>query len=180
MPGPDAQDDGLRRCPSVDAQSHQAGVEGVVAKRLAHGYRPKGRTWSKIRTPMTAEAIVGGVLGSLEHPEALILGRSDRQGRLHVAGRTGLLLPQAHRDRRPAHARSREPPPMASAILSSYSGGAECRVSEVSQPHFSFPSLECRFMYETGLPAHGVSPPSRIIAWIVAIAAVRSFHVDRS
>jgi hypothetical protein len=47
----------------------------------------------KIRTRLTAEAIVGGVLGSLEQPEALILGRPDPQGRLRVAGRTGRLSP---------------------------------------------------------------------------------------
>jgi hypothetical protein len=49
----------------------------------------------KIRTRLTAEAIVGGVLGSLEHPEALILGRPDPSGRLRVAGRTGHLPPAA-------------------------------------------------------------------------------------
>jgi ATP-dependent DNA ligase len=65
-----------------------AGVEGVVAKRLDHPYRANGRTWMKIRTRMTAEAIIGGVLGSLEQPEALILGRPDHRGRLRVAGRT--------------------------------------------------------------------------------------------
>ena len=72
-----------------------AGIEGVVAKRLNHAYRANGRTWSKIRMRLTAEAIVGGVIGSLEQPEALILGRHDHRGRLHVAGRTTPLPPPA-------------------------------------------------------------------------------------
>jgi hypothetical protein len=79
---------------ALDARPHQRGVEGVVVKYLTHAYRPSGgRPWLKIRTRLTAEAIVGGVLGSLEHPEALILDRPDPQGRLRVAGRTGHLPP---------------------------------------------------------------------------------------
>lgn len=71
-----------------------AGVEGVVVKHLAHTYRPGGgRPWLKIRTRLTAEAIVGGVIGTLEHPRALVLGRPDPRGRLRVAGRTGRLSP---------------------------------------------------------------------------------------
>ena len=50
----------------------------------------------KIRTRLTAEAVVGGVLGSLDHPEALVLGRHDERGRFRVAGRT-TLLPRAVR-----------------------------------------------------------------------------------
>ncbi|HEV3363352.1 MAG TPA: ATP-dependent DNA ligase, partial [Acidimicrobiia bacterium] len=73
-----------------------SGVEGVVLKHLAHAYRPGGgRPWLKIRTRLTAEAVVGGVIGSLDRPEALILGRPDAHGRLRVAGRTGRLSPAA-------------------------------------------------------------------------------------
>ena len=61
-----------------------AGVEGVAVEQLVHAYRHSGgRPWLKIRT---AEAIVGGVLGSIEDSEALILGRPDPDGRLRVAG----------------------------------------------------------------------------------------------
>jgi hypothetical protein len=42
----------------------------------------------KIRTGLTAEAIVGGALGSVARPEALIVGLYDTHGRLRVAGRT--------------------------------------------------------------------------------------------
>ncbi|TWF77101.1 ATP dependent DNA ligase-like protein [Pseudonocardia hierapolitana] len=73
-----------------------AGVEGVVVKRLTHTYRPSGgRPWLKIRTRLTGGAVVGGVLGSLDHPEALFLGRADPQRRLRVAGRTRPLSPTA-------------------------------------------------------------------------------------
>jgi hypothetical protein len=34
----------------------------VVAKRLDQAYRAGGRTWRKVRTRTTAEAVVGGVL----------------------------------------------------------------------------------------------------------------------
>jgi ATP-dependent DNA ligase len=63
----------------------------VVAKRLDQPYRAGGRTWRKIRTRRTAEAVVGGVLGSIARPEALIVGRYDARGRLRVAGRTTAL-----------------------------------------------------------------------------------------
>ena len=39
------------------------------------------RAWQKLRTRVTAEAIVGGVTGTVGAPQELILGRYDR-GRL--------------------------------------------------------------------------------------------------
>ena len=65
-----------------------AGIEGVVVKHREHGYRPRRRAWGKVRTRTTAEAVVGGILGPLDAPEALLLGRPDEHGRLRVAGRT--------------------------------------------------------------------------------------------
>jgi ATP-dependent DNA ligase len=75
-----------------------AGIEGVVAKRLDHPYRAGGRMWRKVRTRVTAEAVVGGVLGTLVQPEALIVGRADHRGRLRVAGRTTPLSRAARDD----------------------------------------------------------------------------------
>jgi ATP-dependent DNA ligase len=72
-----------------------AGIEGVVAKRLDQAYRPGGRTWRKVRTRTTAEAVVGGVLGPVVQPDALIVGCRDTVGRLRVSGRTTLLSPSA-------------------------------------------------------------------------------------
>ncbi|MDD7966165.1 ATP-dependent DNA ligase [Actinomycetospora lemnae] len=69
------------------------GIEGVVAKRRDQRYRPGARSWQKLRARSTAEAVIGGVFGTLERPEALVLGRYQRD-RLRVVGRTsGLPLP---------------------------------------------------------------------------------------
>lgn len=76
----------------------EAGVEGLVVKDRGHGYRPNRRTWAKVRTRATAEAVVGGVLGPLDAPEALLLGLHDGQGRLRVAGRTGVLQAAGRRE----------------------------------------------------------------------------------
>src|SRR5436305_918047 len=65
-----------------------AGIEGVVAKRVDQPYRPGLRGWQKIRTRVTAEAVIGGVLGPLHTPTVLLLGRYDAHGTLHLAGRT--------------------------------------------------------------------------------------------
>ena len=54
-----------------------AGVEGVVVKHREHGYRPRRRSWWKVRTQTTADAVVGGVIGPLDAPEALLLGLPD-------------------------------------------------------------------------------------------------------
>lgn len=68
-----------------------AGIEGVVVKDVRRGYRPGRTVWEKVRTHTTAEAVVGGVLGPLDAPEVLLLGRLGPDGRLRVAGRTGPL-----------------------------------------------------------------------------------------
>lgn len=68
-----------------------AGIEGVVAKRLDHGYLPTRRAWRKVKARTSAEAVVGGVLGPLQTPVSLVLGRRDDHGRLRVVGRTSVL-----------------------------------------------------------------------------------------
>ena len=70
-----------------------SGIEGVVAKRLDQPYRPGVRGWQKLRTRLTAEAVVGGVIGPLDAPRVLLLGRHDHDGRLHLVGRTTELTP---------------------------------------------------------------------------------------
>jgi hypothetical protein len=72
-----------------------SGIEGVVAKRADQPYRPGVRGWRKLRTRLTAEAVIGGVLGPLHAPHALIVGRYDDTGRLVIAGRTLDLHPAA-------------------------------------------------------------------------------------
>jgi ATP-dependent DNA ligase len=66
------------------------GIEGVVAKRRDQRYRPGDRSWQKLRVRSTTEAVIGGVFGTLEHPEALVLGHY-RTNRLRVVGRTSPL-----------------------------------------------------------------------------------------
>jgi ATP-dependent DNA ligase len=77
------------------AAHHSSGLEGVVAKRLDGSYRPGQRGWQKLRTRVTAEAVVGGITGTVEAPRELILGRHDVRGRLRIAGRTAALQPRA-------------------------------------------------------------------------------------
>jgi ATP-dependent DNA ligase len=72
-----------------------SGIEGVVAKRLDQPYRGGVRGWQKLRTRLTAEAVVGGVIGPLDVPKVLLLGRYDAHGTLHLAGRTTELAPTA-------------------------------------------------------------------------------------
>jgi ATP-dependent DNA ligase len=71
------------------------GRKGVVAKRIDQTYRPGVRAWHKLRARVTAEAVVGGVIGPIDAPRELILGRSDDAGRLRIAGRTTRLSPTA-------------------------------------------------------------------------------------
>ena len=49
-----------------------AGVEGVVIS-IASTARPRRRSW-KVRARVTADAVVGGVIGPLDAPEALFWG----------------------------------------------------------------------------------------------------------
>jgi ATP-dependent DNA ligase len=76
----------------------EAGIEGVVAKRVEQPYRCGRGGWKKIRSRGTAEAVVGGVVGDLVAPEALLLGLPDGRGRLRVAGRTTALTLPARRE----------------------------------------------------------------------------------
>jgi ATP-dependent DNA ligase len=71
--------------------SGQPGVEGCVAKRRQQVYRPGVRAWRKLRAKATTEGVVGGVLGPLQRPTALILGLADGSGRLRVIGCTSSL-----------------------------------------------------------------------------------------
>ena len=72
-----------------------SGIEGVVAKRIEHPYRSGVRGWQKLRTRLTAEAVVGGVIGPLHAPKVLLLGRPGEAGEFHLVGRTTELTPTA-------------------------------------------------------------------------------------
>lgn len=75
-----------------------AGIEGLVAKNPAGRYTPGKRGWLKIKTRVGAEAVVGGVTGSVNRPEALLLGRFDGNGRFRYVGRSHPLTPPQQRD----------------------------------------------------------------------------------
>lgn len=67
-----------------------AGVEGLVVKSLTGRYRAGRREWLKVKSRETTEVIVGGVLGPLNRPAQLVVGRY-RTGTLTVVGRTSPL-----------------------------------------------------------------------------------------
>ncbi|GIF01575.1 DNA ligase C2 [Paractinoplanes rishiriensis] len=69
------------------------GCEGLVVKDLAGRYRRTG--WWKYKIRTTDEAIIGGLVGTLASPSAVLLGRLDYQHRLRYVGHTGpLTVPQ--------------------------------------------------------------------------------------
>ncbi|MFI0485135.1 ATP-dependent DNA ligase [Actinomadura sp. 9N215] len=71
------------------------GVEGLVVKDADGPYLEGRRRWRKVKRRFTTEAIVGGVTGTRQAPESLILGRYDAEGRLRVVARTTPLPPEA-------------------------------------------------------------------------------------
>ncbi|MET7397359.1 ATP-dependent DNA ligase [Dactylosporangium sp. NPDC005572] len=72
-----------------------AGVEGLVCKAPDGPYVSGGRSWTKVKTRNTTEAIVGGVTGTLSAPGSLLLGRYDASGRLRYVGITN-PVPASH------------------------------------------------------------------------------------
>ena len=63
------------------------GVEGLVAKGKASRYEPGRRGWLKVRHRDTVEVIVGGVLGPIQRPEVVVVGRYRGRDLVQV-GRT--------------------------------------------------------------------------------------------
>jgi hypothetical protein len=74
-----------------DHAAADVGIEGLVIKGLGQIYRPGVRSWLKLRTRTSTEAVVGAVTGSRAEPLRLILGRPAADGRLRVAGATVTL-----------------------------------------------------------------------------------------
>jgi ATP-dependent DNA ligase len=70
---PDIAAEWLRQYQEVDV-----GIEGLVIKGLGEPYRGT-RTWLKLRTRSTADAIVGAVTCTLARPDRLVLGLYDRR-----------------------------------------------------------------------------------------------------
>ncbi|MGW4441978.1 ATP-dependent DNA ligase [Streptomyces sp. NPDC004682] len=87
------------------------GVEGVVIRARKQRYLPGARGWYKIRRRDTTEAIIGAITGTLERPQALVLGRRDQEGVLRTVARSTHLHPDQARSigarltvARPGHA----------------------------------------------------------------------------
>ncbi|MCW2902665.1 MAG: ATP-dependent ligase [Streptosporangiaceae bacterium] len=71
------------------------GVEGVMVKAADQPYLGGRRGWLKIKHRDTVEAVIGGVTGSLDRPDRLLLGRyAEGSGRLKVVGNTGAVPPR--------------------------------------------------------------------------------------
>jgi ATP-dependent DNA ligase len=71
------------------------GCEGVMVKRIDERYEGGRRRWLKVKAVQTDELIVGAVVGSIDHPDRLVLGRPGPDGALRIAAVTGPLTPQA-------------------------------------------------------------------------------------
>ncbi|MFH9799555.1 ATP-dependent DNA ligase [Streptomyces virginiae] len=75
----------------LESWTEISGVEGIVVKAMNQPYRPGRRGWYKLRKRNTAEAIIGGITGTLIRPQLLLLGRRDVCGDLRSIGRTAPL-----------------------------------------------------------------------------------------
>lgn len=66
------------------------GIEGLVVKVASSPYRPRDRhAWMKYKRRVTTEVIVGGVVGGLDRPAELLVGRYGAGGEpLRVVGRS--------------------------------------------------------------------------------------------
>ncbi|WP_197429755.1 ATP-dependent DNA ligase [Auraticoccus cholistanensis] len=96
------------------------GIEGVVAKRAAARYGAAG-SWLKVKHRETLEGVVGAVVGPLERPEALVVGRWD-DGELTILGRAPLTPRQAEQVA-PLLSAPRSPHPWPDRIRSAHFGG---------------------------------------------------------
>ncbi|MEU9867041.1 ATP-dependent DNA ligase [Actinomadura sp. NPDC048021] len=71
------------------------GIEGLVVKAAGDPYKEGRRGWWKVKHRTTTEALIGGVTGSIEQPQTLLLGRYTTAGVLRVVARTTPLTPRA-------------------------------------------------------------------------------------
>ncbi|MFF4205594.1 ATP-dependent DNA ligase [Streptomyces sp. NPDC001668] len=74
------------------------GVEGCLVKGLDQPYQQGKRGWVKVRSHTTAEAVIGGVTGTVTRPLTLLLARYDQSGELRLVARTTPLATAARRD----------------------------------------------------------------------------------
>jgi ATP-dependent DNA ligase len=75
-----------------------AGIEGTVVKGSEQPCLPGKRAWIKVRSRLTAEALIGGVTGAVTAPAGLLLARYDAAGQLRLVARTTALPTPVRRD----------------------------------------------------------------------------------
>jgi ATP-dependent DNA ligase len=71
------------------------GCEGVMVKRVDERYEGGKRRWQKVKAVNTDDLVIGAIVGSIDHPDRLVLGRPGPDGTLRIAAVTGPLTPQA-------------------------------------------------------------------------------------
>jgi bifunctional non-homologous end joining protein LigD len=87
--------------PALQSATSQAGLEGVVAKRLDSTYQPgaRSRAWLKVKNHQAQELVIAGWLPGQGAREgsigALLLGYYDDDGTLAYAGRVGTGFSEA-------------------------------------------------------------------------------------
>ena len=135
-----------------------AGIEGVVAKRLAQPYRPGVRGWQKL--PRQADRRGGRRRGhrTLDAPRVLLLGRHDTDGHLHLVGRT---------DRSPRPGAPRSPRCCARRTGSGIRGRTRCRPPAGAGPARPPPTPPCGRPWSSRSPSTprssttaGATPPA--------------------
>ncbi|MFC8125436.1 ATP-dependent DNA ligase [Streptomyces sp. NPDC057302] len=73
------------------------GIEGLVVRGSRQRYLPGARALIKVRRRDSAEAIIGAITGTPDHPRGLVLGRFDEAGVLRAVGRSTPLRGDASR-----------------------------------------------------------------------------------
>lgn len=73
------------------------GIEGLVVKGAGQRYEGGQRQWQKVKHRDTVDVICGAVIGSRQHPEALVVGLPI-DGELRIVGRSSPLAASVSRN----------------------------------------------------------------------------------
>ena len=110
-----------------------AGIEGLVAKGAGSPYRPDTRGWVKVKSRSSVDGIVGAVIGPLNRPEALVVGRYTQPGVLVIVGRTtALTTAQSAHIGEPLRSAPAGRHPWPAQIGSGYFGGGPVAITRVA------------------------------------------------
>lgn len=99
------------------------GIEGLVVKAAGDTYKEGRGGWWKVKHRTTTEAIIGGVTGTLEQPQDLLLGRYTTAGTLRVVARTTPLNPRARTALTGALSRAGKDHPWPEPLPAGWAGG---------------------------------------------------------